>query len=62
MFIERATRKKFFLRSSGAKHKLVSRTMAGNIALRWSASYWVIALSINIRLLWSHKLCHGATT
>jgi hypothetical protein len=37
MFIERAGKEKVLPRSSGAKLKHVSRTSAGNIALRWSA-------------------------
>jgi hypothetical protein len=59
MFIERATAKDFFSLQR-SETSFVSRTIAENIALRWSATIEFIALSINISLLWSENNGSGA--
>ena len=51
MFIERESKK--FLLAPAERNELV-RTIAGNIALRWSAVV-LITVSINIWLRWSQS-------
>jgi len=52
MFIERANSKRSS-RASGAKREPEFGTIAGNIALRWSAGRTHNRFSINIWLRWS---------